>query len=153
MFDILSDWSGAWAYVAVIVAAATPWVEILVVIPPAIGLGLDPVAVGVLAFLGNFVPTVAIVGAYDRLARRRAVASGPARSGRARRARRVLERYGVPGLALLGPLVTGIHLATVLAMATGTSRRRVVTWMGASLAVWAAGLTVASALGLGLVGR
>lgn len=153
MFDILPG-GGGWAYAAVALAAATPWLEILVVIPPAVGLGLEPVAVGTLAFAGNFLPVVGIVAAHDRLAARRGRREPEsARSGRARRARRVMARYGVPGLALLGPLVTGIHLATVLALATGASRRRVVAWMGASLLVWAVGLTVASALGLRLLGR
>lgn len=151
MFDILHG-GGLWAYLAVAVAAATPWLEILLVIPPAIGIGLDPAAVGALAFAGNFAPVVAIAAAYDRLAtrlRRTRSASG----GRAQRARRLLARYGMPGLALLGPLVTGIHLATVLGLATGAPRRRVVGWMGASLLLWAAGLTVASTLGLAFVGR
>lgn len=152
MFDILTAWGGAWAYVAVAVAAATPWLEILLVIPPAIGLGLDPLGVGALAFAGNFLPVLGIAGAHGRWTARRSRGRHRAeRSGRAQRAQRVMARYGVPGLALLGPLVTGIHLATVLALATGARRRHVVGWMGASLLLWAAGLTVASALGLGLL--
>lgn len=154
MFEILSAWAeeGVWGYAAVALAAATPWLEILLVIPPAVALGLDPFGVGVAAFVGNFAPVAAIVAAYDALARRRrAKGREPGKGRRRDRAKRVLARYGVPGLALLGPLLTGIHLATVLALATGASRRAILVWTGASLLAWTIALTIASELGLELL--
>jgi Ca2+/H+ antiporter, TMEM165/GDT1 family len=134
----------------VVVAAATPWLEILLVIPPAVAAGLDPLAVGVLAFLGNVVPVVAIVGGYEAFQRRRARTGARASHGRSRRrarAERLMERYGVPGLAVAGPLVTGIHLATVLAVALRAPRARVVGWMSASLLAWTVVITALSGVG------
>jgi hypothetical protein len=42
-----------WEYLTVFVLAATPLVELLVVIPLGIGLGLGPVPVALLAFAGS----------------------------------------------------------------------------------------------------
>ena len=156
MSELLADWgaTGPLGYVVVAVAAATPWLEILVVIPPAILLDLDPVTVTVVAFLGNYVPVGAIVLAHDAWTRwrsRRGATSRRRRPGRGERAQRVLQRYGVPGLALLGPLLTGIHLAAVIMLATGASRQRVLAWTGASLAAWAVGLTLATVAGVSVV--
>jgi hypothetical protein len=36
-------------------------------------------------------------------------------SRRSQRAREIVQRWGVPGLALLAPLTTGTHIATVAA--------------------------------------
>lgn len=153
MLELLADWAtrGALGYVAVAIAAATPWLEVLVVVPPAILLDLNPGLVGVTAFLGNYAPVVGIVAGWsalaERWARRRGQVPG-AGSGRSERGRKILVRYGVPGLALLGPLVTGVHLAAVLALATGAPRRSILTWTGGSLAVWTIGLTAATVAGV-----
>lgn len=163
------------AYGAVFVAAATPWLEILLVIPPAVAAGLDPFAVGAVAFAGNALPVAGIVLGYERLAawrrHRRAqrearaepeapdgpgargrpdeAPAGPgARGRRGARAKRIADRYGVPGLAIAGPILTGVHLAAVIAVALGPARARVLGWMVGSLAAWTVAITVASAAGV-----
>ncbi len=153
MLDVLASWAqaGAWGYLAVALGAALPWLEILFVIPPAIALGLDPALVGVVALLGNVLPVVAIVAGYERLDRwsrsRRGRPLGAA-GGRGSRGQRVLARYGVPGLALLGPLVTGVHLAVVIMLASGGSPRRALLWTSASLAAWTVAIVGLSVAGV-----
>lgn len=146
----LSFEPGSWlSYLLVFLAAAVPVVEVLVVIPAAMLAGMAPGPTTVLAFAGNF-STVVLVGvAGDRIigwwrGRRSQTDRQPGR--RAQRARELAQRWGVPGLALLAPLTTGTHIATVAALATGAATRRVLTWMAAGLAVWSiavAALTLA----------
>lgn len=154
----LTEWiqadDGWWAYGAVFLLAAIPWWEILLVVPPAIGLGLNPALVGVLAFLGNAVPVYLVVAAHERvtawLDRRREKKDEKAK--RSKRANRLFERYGLGGLAMAAPVLTGIHLATVIALALGAPPRRVAGWMTLSLAAWTAALVVASVVGFELFG-
>jgi phosphate/sulfate permease len=54
----------------------------------------------------------------------------------------------VPGLAFLAPVTTGTHIATVAALATGATRRRVLQWMTAGLVAWAVTVAIATILGL-----
>jgi Ca2+/H+ antiporter, TMEM165/GDT1 family len=149
---------GTWGYVGVFLAAATPWLEILLVIPAGVAVGLDAVPVGVVAFLGNALPVTGIVLAHDAAQRwrirRRQRRGGQARavpSPRTERARRIMRRYGLPVLALAGPLVTGIHVATAIALALGARRLAVVWWMTASLALWTVVVTALAAAGVALV--
>ena len=121
-----------WQYVLVFVAAATPWLEIMIVIPVAVGLGLSPVPVTIVSFVGNALPVFGIVVLFRQWERRR----GPVRRGWSPRARRVWDRYGLPGIALAGPALTGIHLAAVMALALQADRRRTAWWMTLSLAIW-----------------
>jgi len=141
-----------WEYLTVFALAATPLLELIVVIPLGIGYGLDPLGVAVVTVLGNGLPILAIVLLFDRWrawrARRGAAVDGMGESGRWARARRLWDRYGIPGLALLAPLVTGVHIATVAALALGSPRRLVLGWMSASIAVWTAGVTFAVLGGL-----
>ncbi len=56
-----------WPYFLVFLLAATPWIELLVVIPGALAAGLEPHWVAVLAFAGNAWPVVALVYGYELL--------------------------------------------------------------------------------------
>ncbi len=60
------------------------------------------------------------------------------------------KRYGIPGLALQAPLLTGPLLATVLALSLGAPPRPLLYWMLASIVLWGAVLTGAAALGLSM---
>ncbi len=121
-----------WQYFLVFLAAATPWLEIMLVIPVAIGLGLAPIPVTLISFIGNALPVFGIVALFRQWERRR----GPVRRNWSPRARRVWDRYGLPGIALAGPVITGIHLATVMALALQANRRSTIVWMSLSLAIW-----------------
>lgn len=147
----LSFEAGSWSsYVLVFVAAAIPVLEVLVVIPAAVLAGMPAGPTTALAFAGNL-STVLLVGvAGDRLlrwwrARRPAREHPPSR--RSERARELAQRWGVPGLAFLAPLTTGTHIATVAALTTGATTKRVLAWMAVGLAVWAIAVAVVTVAG------
>ncbi|AOM83699.1 small multi-drug export protein [Salisediminibacterium beveridgei] len=154
MIDVL------WQYIMIFLMAATPWFEILLVIPIGVGMGLEPFLVALVSFAGNFLPILLIVwllnwfqttAYYARYKKRReekmTTKDTPSRG------QRVFQKYGLPGLAILGPLVTGIHLATVMALSLKVGKLSTTVWMGASLFIWTVGLTFASVYALETVVR
>lgn len=152
--ELIRGTDGWWAYAVVFALAAIPWWEVLLVVPPAVGLGLNPVLVGVAAFLGNVLPIYLIIAVHRRvtgwLERRRE--EKDERAKRSKRANRIFERYGLGGLALAAPLLIGVHLATVIALLLRAPRRSVAIWMTVGIAVWTVVLVVASVVGFGLYG-
>ena len=145
--------SELWAYVIVFFAAATPAVEILLVIPAGIVAGLPALPVTIVAAIGNLSTLVPLLVAGERLrrwwrVRRGRAADEPAVSRRGQRARRLAATYGLPGLALLGPLLTGVHVAALGAMATGATPRRSLVWFGSSLAAWSVVVAVLTVAGV-----
>jgi hypothetical protein len=145
-------------YLTVFVLAATPWIEILVVIPFGIGVGLNPVLVGILAFAGNALPIYLIVVGFERLnawwAKRRGhflvnPSDDSWQSGRRARAMDIMRRYGVPGMALIGPILIGAHLAAVITILVKAPRELIIAWMTGSLAAWTFVITVGSWAGIG----
>jgi uncharacterized membrane protein len=140
-----------WSYVLVFLAAATPVVEVLVVIPAAVLAGMPPGPTTLLALAGNLSTVVLVGGAGDRIiawwrARRPETDRQPGR--RTQRARELAQRWGVPGLAFLAPLTTGTHIATVAALTTGATMRRVLVWMAAGLIFWSIVVAVATVVGV-----
>ena len=130
------------AWVVVFLAAATPWLEVLFVVPAAIIAGLPAPTVVVVAAAGNVATLVPLVFGLERMRawwrRRRGTPAAPGEgSARGERARRVFDRYGLPGLAVLGPLVTGVHVAALAAIAVGAPRRATAVWLSGGVAVWA----------------
>ncbi len=153
----LADVGGLIQYVLVFFFAAFPWVEILLVIPVAIGVGLNPVLVGIVAFAGNIGSVYVLLLFYRRIANWRRQRTPDSRdqrtdSRRARWARRLWDQYGLPGLALAAPILTGVHLAALFALAVGSRPHTVGWWMTIGIAVWTVLLTVSSAFGVSLLG-
>lgn len=154
--DLFVETGGPLGYALVFLFAAIPWFEIFLVIPVGIGLGMNAVGVAVFAFLGNALSVYAVLVFHDRVrtwwvGRRGTEAEGEPRERARGRARAIWDRYGLAGLALCSPMVTGVHLAALIALATGSKKRAVGAWLTASIALWTAILTVASYYGFGFV--
>jgi uncharacterized membrane protein len=118
--------------VGVFLGGALPWLEAVIVIPIGIVAGLPPVLTVVVALVGNLL-TVWLAAYYGerirtwwrarRYRRRQAEAQVAGRlvpteepHGRAARVTRVMERWGMPGLAVVGPIGLGTQLSVVVAV-------------------------------------
>ena len=56
-----------------------------------------------------------------------------------------MSRWGMPGLALLGPIGLGTQFSAIAAVALGVTARSAFLWVGAGTVAWsiaAAGLTL-----------
>lgn len=151
--------------VGVFLGGALPWLEAVVVIPAGIVAGLDPVLVVLAGVSGNLL-TVALAAFYGQrlrswwMTRRHAdelpdepgadAASeeGPGR----RRARRVVQRWGLPGLAVLGPIGLGTQLSALLAVSMGVSARRTLAWIGTATAAWSVVAALLAGAGMSVAG-
>lgn len=153
-----------WVLLGAFVGGAIPWLEAIIVIPAGILAGGPPVAVVALAVIGNLL-TVWLTAVFGerlraRWARRRAArrsradaADGERSRRRAGRIKSVMTRWGMPGLAVLGPLGLGTQLSALAAVAAGVSARVAFAWVGAGTVAWsvvAAVLTTAGASFFGI---
>lgn len=140
-----------WELFIAFALAATPWIELLIVIPLGLAWGLPPVPLAIVVVAGNISSLLPVVWLHERWRRwreSRAKQHEGDVSGRWARARRIWNRYGMPGLAMLAPLVTGVHLAAVIALLAGARRKPVLLWLIASIVIWTIGMTVVTLLGI-----
>lgn len=153
--ETLGDAGFVWGYLLVFIFAAIPWIEILVVIPIGIGVGLDPVLTGGVAFAGNVLSVYVLLAGYQRIARWWTTHVSTERDSDSRRhrwAKRAWDRYGLPGLSLVAPVATGVHLAAMVAVAVGSDIRHTAAWMTVGIGIWSILLVVGSVLGLSIIG-
>ncbi|MGE6631089.1 small multi-drug export protein [Bacillus sp. NPDC077027] len=139
-----------WGYVLVFVLAALPLFEVIGVVPLAIISGLHPVTSAIIGFLGNFLTIILLIVLVDRIKawrqKRRQQMDDSGENKKQERAKKIWGKYGLPGLALIGPFIIGSHLAALMCMGFGTKKKLVASWMTVSLIMWtalAAGLTSA----------
>ncbi|ADU29063.1 small multi-drug export protein [Evansella cellulosilytica] len=153
-----------WQYILIFVMAATPWLEILIVIPLGIAIGLHPIPVAIVSFVGNFLPILLIVylmkwfqstqwykrrlekKRLKKLAKEEQQEEGTVikKKNKKERAAAIFEKYGLPGLAFLGPIITGIHLAAIIALSLKANKNKTTFWMAISLFIWTVAITVMS---------
>ena len=128
--------------------AAAGALDVWVGIFTGVALGLHPILSGVVSIVSALVGVTLVVVLGERLQGR--IYRSRRLAKRRERIERVWKRYGIPGVALQAPLLTGPLLATVLALGLGAPPRPLLVWMIASIVLWGAALTGAAALGLSL---
>lgn len=125
-------------YALIFIGAAIPWLEVLIVVPLGIVWGLSPLIVMVVGFIGNVITVIPVILIFDKLkgwyvGRRKKQGKS---SNKNLRAVRLFKKYGVIGSALLGPILTGTHIAAFIGMSMGATKKRMINWMSISIAGW-----------------
>jgi len=131
------QWAG------VMLAAAVPFIESYfgTLIGVIVGVPL-PITL-LAAVIGNVVSMLAFVFAASTarqkvLARRNGADADPAEvSPRRQRVKRMFDRFGVPGVSLLGQLVLPSQITSGMMVSFGASRNAVIFWQVVSIIVWA----------------
>ncbi len=130
--------------------AAAGALDVWVGIMTGLALGLSPALSGAVSVASALVGVTLVVAVGERL--RHPIYRSRKLAKRRERIERVWKRYGIPGVALQAPLLTGPLLATLLALALGAPARPLLVWMLASVVLWGAVLTGAAALGFSIFG-
>ncbi len=137
-------------YFLVFLGAAIPWLEIALVIPLGIIRGLSPFWVMLLAFVGNMLTVLILIIGFQKVQawmESRKQKSGKGDSKRTERGKRIWNKYGMPGLALLGPILIGTHIAAFIGLLFGASKVNTTIWMTISIALWTLVFGIATMLG------
>ena len=140
-------------YFMVFLGAAIPWMEIALVIPLGVVWGLSPFWVMVLAFVGNLLTVLALIIGFDKFKewhQKRQEAKGKTPSKKSERAKEIMNKYGLPGLALLGPILIGTHIAAFVGMTLGATKRNTTIWLTVSIGLWTLIFGLGTALGFDL---
>jgi hypothetical protein len=120
--------------IGVFIAGAIPWMEAIAVVPAGILVGLNPVATLIAAVVGNI---------RERLINRRVKQGKPAELPKLEKALKAFDKYGVYGLAALGPILIGTQFAAAAAVTAGVKPLRATILIIASLTLWAIAIAVA----------
>ncbi|AKO93085.1 small multi-drug export protein [Priestia filamentosa] len=127
-------------FVMVFVIGFIPFLEAHVAVPLGILLELPFVLTAFLGIGGNIISVLLVVlfvtlikdklNHHDRY---------PSINRRFAKARHYFDKYGVPGLALLGPIVGANHISALVSVAASARKENIVLWQVISITVWGIG--------------
>ncbi len=123
--------------------------ELWAAIPAGLAMRLHPVSVGIAAAAGAMLSALTVILLGERVRTWLVQRHGKKEEGGRHEAlQKVWRRYGVIGLGLLAPLLTGAPLGAALGLALGAPAGRLLFWTCIGVLLWSAGLTLAGALGM-----
>ena len=133
--------------IGIFIAGAIPWMEAIAVVPTGVILGLDPIATVIAGVLGNAITIFifAYLGSTIRakIVERRDAKGKTAESPKFEKALMAFDRYGIYGMAFLGPIIIGTQFAAAASVAAGVRPLRVSILITSSMILWASGIAAA----------
>ncbi len=144
------DWL-QWA--GVLLVSAVPFVESYFGSVIGIAIGLHPVVAILMAIIGNVISMLAFVYGAGRLRDRARKNKSSEDSPKRRRLKRMFDRFGVPGVSLLGQTVLPSQITSMAMVGFGANRNGVAVWQIVSIILWGVAFGVLAVLGINLVTR
>ncbi|MEU4016930.1 small multidrug efflux protein [Microbacterium sp. NPDC028030] len=146
----------------VALAGAIPFIEGEGAVSIGIIGGIPPVVAAIAAMVGNFLCVAVLVlassGARQAVVNRSraktaALAGGgtedaavevddTARTPRREKFQRAFERYGVPGVSLLGPLLLPTQFTATMLAASGIGKARILFWQALAIIGWTTAVAI-----------
>lgn len=136
-------------WLGVALAGAIPFVESYFGSALGVLAGVNPVVAVLAASAGNFI-TVFLVVVLAHSARAR-VTQGRAPkpvTPKRERLRRAFDKWGVPGVCLVGPTILASQITSAALISFGAPRQQVLVWQAVSILAWGIAFGVVATLGL-----
>jgi membrane protein DedA with SNARE-associated domain len=134
----------------VFLAGAIPWFEAIGVVPAGIFFGLDPVLVVASAVFGNVITIFVFAFGGSKIRDwfiSRAEKKNQNKPSKWEKAQKSFDKYGIYGMALLGPILIGTQFAAAVAVAAGVRPLKTSVIISIATALWAILIAVLSILG------
>lgn len=146
----IPDWL-QWA--GIILVSAIPFVESYFGAVIGVAIGLHPVVAVLMAVIGNVISMLAFVygaGAIrDKATKNKDKESTPKRQ----RLKRMFDKFGVPGVSLLGQTLLPSQITSMAMVGFGANRNAVAFWQIISIILWGVLFGVLATLGVNLALR
>ncbi|SDC95450.1 hypothetical protein SAMN05421663_105208 [Terribacillus halophilus] len=133
VLDYLSSLPLFFLYLSLILLSAVPFVEAHITVPLGIMLGLPFPVCCLIGLTANFLSVVLAVKWM------KSTKKDNYSSIRMNKAKVLGTRYGVPALALMGPILGANHISAAAAVLLGASIRSIYFWQLVSIGIWGIG--------------
>lgn len=120
-------------------------IELWAAIPAGTVLRLHPLLNGLASGLGAIIGALLVIIIGDRL--RNWLLKKKEKKQNNGQIYRIWNKYGVIGLGILSPLITGAPLGAAIGISLGASPKRLLFWMSIGIVVWTILLTTISTFG------
>lgn len=121
-------------------------IELWAAIPLGIALKLHPFLIGLASGMGAIIGAMLVILIGDRLRNwlLKKKGAGQMRKGQIYK---IWDKYGIIGLGMLSPLITGAPLGAAIGISLGASPKRLLFWISIGILFWTILLTIISTFG------
>lgn len=146
----IPDWL-QWA--GVILVSAIPFVESYFGAVIGVAIGLHPVIAVLMAIIGNVISMLAFVYGTGAIRDRATKNRDTEPSQKRQRLKRMFDKFGVPGVSLLGQTLLPSQITSSAMVGFGANRNAVAFWQIISIILWGVLFGVLATLGVNLALR
>ncbi|TSI19720.1 hypothetical protein [Brevibacterium aurantiacum] len=148
----IPDWL-QWA--GIILVSAIPFVESYFGAVIGVAIGLNPVVAIMMAIIGNVVSMLAVVYGAGAIRDKATKNNGKdaESSPKRQRLKRMFDKFGVPGVSLLGQTLLPSQITSMAMVGFGADRNAVAFWQIISIILWGVLFGVLATLGIELALR
>ncbi|UOE93701.1 small multi-drug export protein [Alkalihalobacillus sp. LMS39] len=126
-------------YLGIFLLSFIPFVESPGATAAAGVIGLPIFSSTLVSIGGNWISIMLVIIPFNAIVKK--IQKRKSRKGfiskRASKARERYEKYGVPGVALIAPVVSSGHIGAFVSIAAGADKKKVVFWHVISIVIWA----------------
>ncbi|MGC3020386.1 MULTISPECIES: hypothetical protein [unclassified Brevibacterium] len=146
----IPDWL-QWA--GILLVSAIPFVESYFGSVIGVAIGLHPVVAILMAVIGNVISMLAFVYGTGAIRDRATKNKEPDESPKRQRLKRMFDKFGVPGVSLLGQTFLPSQITSSAMVGFGANRNVVAFWQVISIIMWGVLFGVLATLGIELALR
>lgn len=143
IFQRLEEINIVYQFIALFIIGFVPFLEAFVAVPIGILLGLPFIPVVIVGITANWlsVMTVIVFSSFIRslFSEKEKTTSDYFINRRFQKAKIYFNKYGVPGISLLGPIIGTNHIGALVCLIAKASKKNIITWQTVSIVIWAIG--------------
>lgn len=143
------------AYVVVFIVSAVPFFEAFTAVPLGVLGGMNVVMTTIVGLASNILALVVVILAMARIKEwylKRRERRGKGKSRRSARAEHIYNKYGLIGLAFIGPFFIGTMFTALIAVILGGKKSLTLLWLILSCAFWTVLVSVLIYYGVDFLG-
>lgn len=138
-------------WLGVFVAGAIPYVESHLAAFIGVIIGVPVILAIIFGILGNFVSMLLLVIFGEKIRKWRKSDTKPL-TKRQEKTKKTFDKYGVIGVAFLGPALIPSQLIAMAMVTFGVAKNKVILWQTLSIIVWGTTFGILAALGVDVIG-
>jgi hypothetical protein len=155
MFEGLQEFAASFPewlqWLGVTLVSTIPFVESYFGSVIGVAIGLPPVIAVTAAVVGNVLSMLAFVYGGAAIRARRMRGRETEDTPRRKRLKKMFDRFGVPGVALLGQTLLPSQITSMAMVGFGASRKAVVVWQNVSIVLWGCAFGALAAVGINML--
>lgn len=146
IFQRVEEVNVIYQYIALFIIGFVPFLEAFVAIPIGVLLDLPFIIVVLVGITANWLSVMAVIvfSSFIRslFSEKKKNNSDRFINRRFQKAKTYFNKYGVPGISLLGPIIGTNHIGALVCIIAKANKKDIIVWQTISIVIWAVGIGI-----------